>query len=202
MPKRIVGDPRKTAEAITSKEFESSKQSLDEALKHGLKLVEEAYYKALREAEQQLNSEISRAEEQLKSIVSSLELDLKSDAARLKTRYLEEALRRALERIGEVKASKAYEDYLVRVLSRLSGEEYGQLILRVSADDRDRVQALVSRLGLRNLTVSPEPADILGGVIAETPDGSVRLDFSIDLLVEMNKHRLLGAASKVLFPTA
>jgi len=201
MARKILGDPRKTAQAVASKELESSKSTIDEALAHGLRLLEQAYEKALREAESKLRSEISRAEEQLKSIASSLELDLRSEAARLKTRYLEEALSRALERIGEIKASKAYENYLVRVLSRLSGEEYDQLVVKVAEDDRDRVQALISRLGLRNLVVSPEPAKILGGIVAETPDGSTRLDFSLDLIVEMNKHRLLGTASRVLFPT-
>ncbi|MCE4628464.1 MAG: V-type ATP synthase subunit E [Desulfurococcales archaeon] len=200
MPKKIYGDPEKAVREIVDKEFKAVKSVLDEALEHALRLLREAYDKSLREAEHSLRSEISRAEEQLKSVASSLDLELKSEAAALKSKYLEEALKRALERIREIKKTKVYEDFIVKVLSGLSKEEYPELVLRVAEDDMSLVQGLVGRLGMRNLTVSREPAPILGGIIAETPDGSVRLDYSLDFIIEMNKHRLLGAASKVLFP--
>ena len=201
MPKNVYGDPEKVAKEITEKEFETSKRVIDEALEHGLKLVKEAYEKALREAESRLKSEISRAEEQLKSVVSSLELEVKSEVAALKTGYLQEAMKTALSRIREVKNTKAYENYLVKVLTRLNEEDYPQLVVHTSEDDISRVQAIISRLGLSKLVVSPKPANIIGGVIAETPDKSVKLDFSLDLLIKINEHRLLGAASRVLFPT-
>ena len=199
MAGRIYGDPGKVANAIAEKELEGAKASLDEALGEGRRLIAEAYEKALREAEGQLRSEIGRAEEQLKSVLSTLELELKTEVSKLKTEHIEAVLREALSRIGEVKASREYEEYLVRILTRLASEGV-EYVVRASQDDISRVQALISRLGIRNLRVSREPADILGGVVAETPDGSVRLDFSLDLLVEMNRHRLMGAASRVLFP--
>ena len=202
MPKGIYGDPEKVAKEVTEKEFETSKRVVDEALEHGLKLINEAYEKALREAETRLRSEISRAEEQLKSVVSSLELEVKSEVTALKTKYLEEAMKKAISQIGEVKSSKAYENYLIKVLTRLNEEDYPQLVVYTSEDDVSKVQAIISRLGLHKLVVSTKPAEILGGVIAETPDKSVRLDFSLDLLIKINEHRLLGAASRVLFPTA
>ena len=199
MAGKIYGDPGKVANAIAEKELEGAKTSLDDALGEGKRLIAEAYEKALKEAEGELRSEIGRAEEQLKSVLSTLELELKTAVSQLKTEHIEAVLREALSRVGEIKNTKEYEDYLARTLSRLASEGV-EYVVRTSQDDISRVQALISRLGIRSLRVSREPAKILGGIIAETPDGSVRLDFSLDLLVEMNKHRLMSVASRVLFP--
>ena len=197
--KGIYGDPEKVASSIAEKELEASKKSLEEALNEGLRLISEAYEKALREAESRLRSEIGRAEEQLRSVQSSLELEVKTEVSKLKSQYIEDVIREALSRIGEIKASREYEEYLVRVLRRLS-QEGVELVVRAAEDDISRIQALISRLGIRNLTVSTQPIQILGGVVAETPDGSTRLDYSLDLLVKMNEHRLMSVASRVLFP--
>ncbi len=200
MAKGIYGDPSKVAEEIVEREFGISKKHVDEAYEHGLKLIREAYEKALREAEVELRGEIGRAEEQLRSVVSSLELEVRSEISALRAKFIEEVLDEAVKRIGELKGEKVYEDYLIKILSRLAGEEYEGLVIRVAEDDMDRVQAIISRLGLSRLKLSREPAPIIGGVIAESPDGSVRLDYSLDLLIQMNKHRLMGVASKILFP--
>jgi V/A-type H+-transporting ATPase subunit E len=98
-----------------------------------------------------------------------------------------------------LKHEEWYEKYLEKTLLQVSEEGYEELIIKTSPDDINKVKSLISKLRLRGLKVSKEPVDIIGGIMAETPDGSVRLDYSLDLLLKMNEHRLMSTASKALF---
>ncbi len=195
----LIGDPRKTAEAAVKPELARSEKVLGEARERAAKLVEEAFEKSLRESEKRLEEAFASAEEQLKSTISGLELEVKSEVSRVKSEYINAVIDEALKLVAASKGEPWYEAYLEKILLRLRDEGYEELVLRVARDDMDRVQALVAKLGLANMRVSREPADIIGGVIAETPDGSVRLDYSIDLIVKMNIHKLMSTASRNLF---
>ncbi len=195
----LLGDPRKVAEELANRESQKTEKVLEEAKQHAYKIIEDAYKKALSEGEKRLREEFSKAEEQLKSIVSSLELDLKTIVSSEKSKYVEEVIKEALEKIDELAEEEWYEKYLESILLKLTNENYDRLILKTNKRDKDTVQAIIAKLGLRGLEVSPEPVDILGGVIAEAPDGSVRLDYSLDLLVRMNEYKLMSVASRKLF---
>ena len=195
----LVGDPRKTAEAAVKPELARSEKVLAEARERAVRLVEEAFEKSLRESEKRLEEALSNAEEQLKSTISGLELEVKSEISRVKSEYINAVIEEALKLVASSKNEPWYEAYLERILLKLRDEGYPELVLRVARDDVDRVRALIARLGLANMRVSREPVDIIGGVIAETPDGSVRLDYSVDLIVKMNLHKLMSVASRNLF---
>ena len=196
---KIVGDPEKTAREAVEREKEQALAALDEARRAALRLVDDAYEKSLYEAERRVRDEVQRAEEQLKSLVSVLELQLKSRVAEVKTRYVDEAIRRALEELRKRKVGADwYEAYLESVIRRIAEESEGEMLVRVAPEDRDLASRILERLGVARLRLG-DPVEIVGGAIGESPDGSVRLDYSLDLLVKMESHRLRGVAAAVLF---
>ncbi len=195
----IYGDPHAVAEKAVERELEKSVKALDEARDAARKLIKDAYDKSLYEAERRLRDEYARAEEQLRSLISILELELKSKVADVRTRYIDEVIARAKERIREEKkGADWYRSYMERVLGEIAREAEGEMIVYVAEEDRGLAEEILSRLG-GNLRLADEPANIIGGAVAASPDGSTRIDYSLDLLISMEEHRLRGAASKILF---
>jgi len=196
---KIAGDPEKVAREAVEREKAQAVSVVEEAKAAALKLLKEAYEKKLSEAEKKIREEVSRAEEQLKSLVSVLELELKNRVAEVETRYVDEALRRALEELRKRKqGADWYRAYMRRVLERIAREAPGEMIVRVAPEDVDLARELLGEVGEGRLRLG-DPISIVGGAVAESPDGSVRLDYSLDLLVKMEEYRLRSVAAKVLF---
>jgi vacuolar-type H+-ATPase subunit E/Vma4 len=67
----------------------------------------------------------------------------------------------------------------------------------VAPEDLDLAKSIASRYP-ELLKVSREPVDIIGGVIAESQDGAVKLDYSLDLIISRNEAKLRYIALKAL----
>jgi len=196
---KIVGDPEKVAREAAEREKSQAVSVVEEAKEAALKLLREAYEKKLAEAEKKVRDEVSKAEEQLKSLVSVLELELRNRVAEVETRYVDEAIRRALEEVRRRKqGADWYRAYMRRVIERITREAPGEMIVHVAPEDVELAKSIIEEVGGGKLRLG-DPVEIVGGAIAESPDGSVRLDYSLDLLVKMEEYRLRSVAAKVLF---
>ena len=197
---KVAGDPKEVAGKAVERESEAMEKLLSEARQAALNLLRDSYEKSLYEAEKGLRDYVSRAEEQLRSLVSSLELELKTRVAEAKSKYVEEAIRRALEEVRRAKAgAEWYRVYMERVLEAIASQAGGEgMIVRVAPEDVDLARGIIEAKGLSRLRLG-DPVDITGGAIGVSPDGSVTLDYSLDLLVRMEEHRLRGVAARALF---
>lgn len=92
--------------------------------------------------------------------------------------FLERLYTMVLERLRALPRKEAYRTWLQRVLEaalqQLGAEE---AVVRCNASDRGLVEEMIAGTRAR---VRPEPAEIAGGVIVETPDGRVSVDCSIE----------------------
>jgi V/A-type H+-transporting ATPase subunit E len=196
----ITGNPEKVASEAVKEELDKAKVSVAEAKEAAVKLVNDAYESGLRKAERSLSDEISKAEEQLKSLISVLDLELKSKLAEAKNKYIDEVLAEAKKTLREEKAGAPwYKEYMEKVIKAIAEEAPDKMIIKVASEDAELVGTLIAMYGGGKLELSGEFADIIGGAIAETPDGSTRLDYSLDLLFKMEEYRLRSAASRALF---
>lgn len=196
----ISGNPEKVAREAIARELEKANKQLEEAKQASVNLVKDAYQTSLREADKKLREEFARAEEQLKSLVSVLELELKSKVSSAKNEYLDMVLEKAKEKIRGLKSEGDwYKNYLESVIKRLAAETETKMIVQVASEDFELAKSLIDKYGNGKLELSSEPASILGGVIASSPDGTSKVDYSLDLLIQMEEYRLRGVASKVLF---
>ena len=198
---KIYGDPEKVARIIVDREKSSAKNVVDDAYKASLKLVEDAYKKAVAQGLRRVEDEYQRLEELLSSKRSSLELELRNRIAEVKSKYINEVLSRALDEIARMKGEEWYKRFMETVLRKIVDEAAGQekVIVKVAGDDIDLARTILEKLAPGNVELSNEPAPIRGGAIGESEDGSLRLDYSLDLLVAMNESRLRLIASKALF---
>ena len=196
----ITGNPEKVASEAVKGELEKAKAAVKEAREAAEKLVNDAYEKSLNKAERSLKDEIARAEEQLKSLMSVLDLELKSKLAEAKNKYIDEVLEEAKKRLKQEKqGADWYKDYMERVIKAIAEEAPGKMLVKVAEEDAQLASSLISKYGVGKLELAGEYVDIIGGAIAETPDGSTKLDYSLDLLFKMEEYRLRSAASRALF---
>ncbi|MCE4620668.1 MAG: V-type ATP synthase subunit E [Desulfurococcales archaeon] len=196
----ITGNPEKVASEAVKGELEKAKAAVKEAREAAEKLVNDAYEKSLNKAERSLRDEIARAEEQLKSLMSVLDLELKSKLAEAKNKYIDEVLEEAMRRLKQEKqGADWYKEYMERVIKAIAEEAPGKMLVKVAEEDAQLASSLISKYGGGKLELAGEYIDIIGGAIAETPDGSTKLDYSLDLLFKMEEYRLRSAASRALF---
>ncbi|MEB3779155.1 MAG: hypothetical protein GSR85_02845 [Desulfurococcales archaeon] len=198
---KLLGDPKRLGEESVMEEFKSAKGVLDEALSAAIRLVEDAYRKALKEAESMIEDEYSRITERLSSKKSSLDLELKNRVALEKSKYIDEVMEKAIERMREMKGEDWYKEFLKEIVLRVNSEMGDKkVILSASADDIERLKQVVEEAGLGDrIKVSPTPIGIIGGVVAESEDGSERLDYSLDLIIRNNETRIRALIARVLF---
>ncbi|MGC9209878.1 MAG: V-type ATP synthase subunit E [Acidilobus sp.] len=194
----VSGDPNKVAEVVIEKAISQLNSQLDEALSAALKLLEGSYAKALNN----LRSTIDRKAEELTELLRSkaaeadLQVKLKEEAIKAEetSKVMEEAIRRLKGDRGDW-----YVKFLRRVLESLSAEseQYGGFIIKCAAEDQPLVRELIK--SYRGLELSDEPAMVVGGVVATSKDGTVKLDYTIDQIIKENETMLRGLASRQLF---
>ena len=201
---RIYGDPEALARTIVEREAKNAESVIDESYQAALKIIEDAYKKALAEALRRIDDEYQRLVEALMSKRSSLELELRNRVAEVKSKYIDEAISRAVEAIIASKNEEWYTMFMRRVLEKIAEEaqKYDRVIVKVARDDLEMARGILQTLPAGNIVLSPEPAPIKGGAIAESEDGSIRIDYSLDLILSLNEAKLRLAASRALFGEA
>lgn len=114
-------------------------------------------------------------------------------AAKLKARQslyearearLTDAIRETRDLLGDYTKSPEYPKALERMVAA-AREELGTSV-RVSgrAEDAERLRSIAGA------SFDPIPRSILGGIVAETPDGHRRLNFSFDELLRLREDRV------------
>jgi len=193
------GDPEKLALEAMKDDISKSHKLLAEASEASLKLLEDSYRRSLEEAERRLLEEFSNLSERVRSVKSKLDFELKSRVAERRNKFIEAVLAEVKMRLREAKNEDWYKAYMESVFKNLAMEarELGVLKVMVAPEDLELARILASRYP-ELLKVSGEPVNIIGGVIAESQDGSVRLDYSLDLIISRNEARLRHVALKAL----
>lgn len=197
---RIYGDPARVGEEVAKSEMEKSLRELEEAYKAAQSLLEDKRRQLLRAATERAVEAYLRAVERLRSEESRRELQLRTRVAQEKNKYLDEVIRRAIERIkAEKVGAEWYEKFMRRAMEAVASEarEHGGFIVSVAPEDLDLARRIAGEL--EGIEVSGETVDIIGGVLARSKDGSVALDYTLDFLVSESESRLRSIASKILF---
>jgi V/A-type H+-transporting ATPase subunit E len=193
------GDVERLASEAMKEDVSKSLKLLSEASEASLKLLEDSYKRGLEEAERRLLEEFSNLNERVKSLKSKLDFELRSRMAEKRNKFIEAVLAEVRRRLKEAKDEDWYKTYMESVFRALAVEarELGALKVMVAPEDLDLAKSIASRYP-ELLKVSREPVDIIGGVIAESQDGTVKLDYSLDLIISRNEAKLRYIALKAL----
>ncbi|MDP8003458.1 MAG: V-type ATP synthase subunit E [Caldisphaera sp.] len=193
------GNPKKVAEEIIERKLPESMKVIDDAYNASLKLLNDSYQEALNELQKGINEKYQEISELLKSAEASLQLDVRKKVSERRNQIINNAFKEALDSIKSQKNEEWYVNFMKKVIEAISteAESYGGLILYVSNDDINLAKKISAQY--KNIEVSKESINIIGGVIAMSGDGSTKIDYSIDQIIRENEVFLKGVAFEKLF---
>jgi len=194
----ISGEARKVADSVTKKALSQLESQLDEALSAALKLTDSSHKASSEKAVKAIEIKAEELRELLRSKAAEADLKVKLKEESIKAEATDKVMSEALRRL-KLDRGEWYTKFLRRILDSLQDEakSYGGFIIRGSAEDLNLLRDLIK--GYSGLELSEEPVQVVGGVVAISKDGSVRLDYTLDQLVKENYTYLRGLASRELF---
>ncbi|ESQ24852.1 MAG: Archaeal/vacuolar-type H+-ATPase subunit E [uncultured Acidilobus sp. JCHS] len=194
----ISGEAQKVADSVTKKALSQLESQLDEALSAALKLTDSSHKASSEKAVKAIEIKAEELRELLRSKAAEADLKVKLKEESIKAEATDKVMSEALRRL-KLNRGEWYTKFLRRILDSLQdeAESYGGFIIRGSAEDLNLLRDLIK--GYSGLELSEEPVQVVGGVVAISKDGSVRLDYTLDQLVKENYTYLRGLASRELF---
>jgi len=194
----ISGDAQKVADSVTKKAVSQLESQLDEALSAALKLTDSSHKASSEKAVKAIERKAEELRELLRSKAAEADLKVKLKEESIKAEVTDKVMSEALRRL-KLDRGEWYTKFLRRILDTLQDEakSYGGFIIHGSAEDLNLLRDLIK--GYSGLELSEEPVQVVGGVVAISKDGSVRLDYTLDQLVKENYTYLRGLASRELF---
>jgi V/A-type H+-transporting ATPase subunit E len=194
----MSGNPDKVAADIVKKKLASFDSMLSEAEGAAEKLLLSAYNDAERRLRDSIETKAAELKERLRSDVAAADLQVKLKEDEIKDRTISEVINEAISRLRSDRG-EWYTRYIKSVVEELAEEskEYGGFIIQVNNDDRKLISDMIK--AYPTLELSEKIADITGGLIATSKDGSLRVDYSIDQFIKENLSSLRGLASRTLF---
>jgi len=194
----ISGDAQKVADSVTKKAVSQLESQLDEALSAALKLTDSSHKASSEKAVKAIERKAEELRELLRSKAAEADLRVKLKEESIKAEATDKVMSEALRRL-KLDRGEWYTKFLRRILDSLQdeAESYGGFIIHGSAEDLNLLRDLIK--GYSGLELSEEAVQVVGGVVAVSKDGSVRLDYTLDQLVKENYTYLRGLASRELF---
>jgi len=194
----ISGDTRKVADSVTKKAISQLESQLNEALSAALKLADSSHKASSEKAVKAIERKAEELRELLRSKAAEADLRVKLKEESIKAEATDKVMSEALRRL-KLDRGEWYTKFLRRILDSLQdeAESYGGFVIHGSAEDLNLLRDLIK--GYSGLELSEEAVQVVGGVVAVSKDGSVRLDYTLDQLVKENYTYLRGLASRELF---
>lgn len=153
--------------------------------------VMKAAEKQMQEYEKTVDEDLEKSAEVTKRReIASAELEVKKQALSLKNDLINSIFSEARKRLAQL-GDKKRESHVKALLATASGE-LNAAVVRCSQKDVKFLQ------GRGKLKVAADES-ILGGIIAESEDGKLRVDYSYDTLLEQARAKVLSDVSKTLF---
>lgn len=188
--KEIVEKIKSEAEAEYKKIIEEARAQANEKLRQALKEAENEANCILENARRQLEMEKQRME-------ITLRLDLQKRRLSVQKRLVDEVFENVKRKIVSM-PDERYFEFLTGVLAPV--DISGDVEIILNKRDRQRIgNRLVDYFKKKgvNASLSKEDAQMAGGVILKR--GKMRLDFSLELLLEQWREALEGEVIKKLF---
>ena len=180
---------------------------LSEAQKEAERIKEEARKRAEARAEWILRKARTQAEIEKQRIIANARLEVRKKRLQVQEELIQEVISALKERLAELPeeeyfpmlvdlTASAVRELGVRSVVVLSNER----TLRMLSEKLDEfMKALAEKLGIEVEVSLGEPVNTIGGVIVETPDGSVRVDNTFESRIERFESELRAEIAKALF---
>lgn len=182
-------------EAIQAKGKEERERIISRSEKTARRLIEEAETKTEEIAQSILQEEDPELEVTKTRIQGESELRKKRSLAQVKNQIVQEVFKEAREALSRIRERKDYESILQKL-----GEEVlkgGDLMVYVDERDVPLIRKILASKGLNAEVKSGD--DCLGGLVAETKNGSVTIHNTIESRLEKLQEPLVQEVNQILF---
>ncbi len=176
----VLNDITEGAKADVQRINDEAKSVSDLIIEEARQASKEALGSRLAEVEEKL-------EQQRQQVLSSANLEVKRIALNKRKTLLDQVYDQALERIEDLPASK--------------DEEYLKALIEANEKDGHRIYSNKKSEKIVKKLSSLEYGgniDCIGGIVIENKEGTVRLDFTYDLIIKSAYDRSLKSISDIL----
>ncbi len=180
-------------------------RTLEEAASRARKMLEDSWKLANQRYEQILLDYESRADSEAKKVVSKAEIDSKLSLLKLREELVETVFKAVKEKLKDYVKSKEYRnDFLWALLEKaVAAIPSEKVIVTLNSSDKklatkEKLKKLSRSLG-KELVLSENAGNFLGGVIVSSPDERYVINASLEVLLERVKPSLRVKVASMLF---
>ena len=178
----------KVREEVIAKAKREAAKILGEAKKESDSIISEAQEKA-EGSKKQAMQDAEREQQELRTMeLASAELDVTKTLLDAKKRTIEEVFEEAKSRLARTPTAERRK-HIKRLLDKAKGEIE---VHRIFCSEKD----INNAEGFKS-----QPANISGGIIAENKEGTIRLDYSYEAILEKTREEILKDVAKILYKT-
>ena len=169
-----------------TEEMEALKKEYDEKICMSNEAVD-------REAAETVNKAVKKAEAERVELLSRARISMKRESMAVKDKYCGILMSHLKDEIEKFILSDRYEAYLINLVNELLGEKQlsDNLIIYMKSGDMAKYGDVVKQELLKNrkwnIAFSEIGDYIIGGLIAEDPVGHIRVNLSVEALLEDNR---------------
>ncbi|MBP1448958.1 MAG: V-type ATP synthase subunit E [Thermoproteus sp.] len=166
------------------KELEDLKVRLNIEIEGRLRRKADEVLASYTEQITNIQSQITLERERIlyESLVSS-----RRELANLLEQLLNDIIKNIYEYIDRNRTNERYIRFLENILIKVKEYIGSEAVIYASPKDKNAVDILMRKVGIRG---SVNEGDLKGGAIASSPDGSIKLDMSIESLIQSNLEEL------------
>jgi V/A-type H+-transporting ATPase subunit E len=189
----VLGDVQKEAEAAIL----AAKNEAKAALKVAKEQADQNYVTVMKEATAKVDGERRR-------IASVTEVEIRNRLLRAKEALVDAAFEKAVTELHHFVTTEGYHDYLLKLIEEVAGKiSKKDLVVQVNAKDKawltqDTMNRLSKKLH-RELKLSEQTEDFIGGCKIQTVDGKITYDSTIDNRLQELKPTLRVEVAKIMF---
>jgi V/A-type H+-transporting ATPase subunit E len=193
--------------AITNEVLAEVQKEAEAIVKDAKNDAKEALKKAKQQSDKNcqiiLNQATARAEAEKRRIASVTEVEMRNNLLMLKEELVNTAFDNALVRLKEFGSTEKYHSYLLkRMRDAVKGLGQKRLIIQVNAKDKARLTQEIDSLSKKlscEFKLLDETGDFIGGIKAQTLDGKLSFDGTIDNKLNELKPQLRMELAKIMF---
>ena len=189
----VLGDVQKEAEAI----IVAAENEAKETLKAAKEQADQNYHTIINQAK-------TKSEAESRRIASVTEVEIRNLLLQSKEDLVDRAFEKALIKLHDFVKTEEYHEHLLRLIAEVAKKiKSKSLMVQVNAEDKtwltqDMLNCLSKRVH-RDLKLSNETADFIGGCKIQTVDSKITYDSTINNQLQELKPTLRVEAAKILF---
>ncbi|KYO65485.1 V-type ATP synthase subunit E [Thermovenabulum gondwanense] len=170
-------------------EYENEKNKIIGYYEAEIKRVKEEYE---RKKSDRIREALKEAEIKKQRIISKALTDKKQDILKKKKELLEKLIEDMLQKVEDFLKQEGYAEFLVNSIIEVKNKfpEKDKIIVYLSKNDFEKYMDYLKSKFDENLEFMMGTEEVKGGIIAESADGRVRIDFSVGSLLEEGKSLL------------